>query len=926
MSKTIIYLGGILLILIAVGIIVNAEDTPPVGKGKIIMNGEIILGDRGDKIWYFEMDGSHPSIGGISTSYHSRNYENHDAIVAGDIDGDGVDEVVIGDASDDDIHIYDVPPSSGDLSSSEITHFDVDFERYDDLAVGDINGDGKEEIILGDASDPNGKGLRVFNINGNEIAWYEIDDGFTRSDRIAAGDIDGDGIDEIIHGDDSDGYFHIFKYDTSRSNKLREIDDFPAAGDDPSREGHFNGDDEVACGDVDGDGLEEIIFGEGNNYHKIYIYDQNGHLLYVPIDAHFDGSDELAAGDVNQDGLDEIVTGDAHDDRIHIYNLNGNELDSFDVEYETSDGLTVGDVNGDSVVVGEPTYKGEATLTDQIIAVINAPPRDPSVIPDRGVFYAKYENEHGESTSMSVKSVSIVTTSGDPGIFNRICGLFKGEITISKKVTNKWEKTTGSTYETEVGYGFSADSRDYMVAVTTTYKVYEYPIIKPDELSGETLLIMVPIQGPTPSTIPYDSPVHTYGVLATYPSRTRDLLNYDRNNEIQGFAHGMSIGPDEQWTWIRMSESSFNEEKSTHSVTIKSRSLFDKIASQIPGFGGWSNKERTNEKVTTHRIEFTEETSIHVYYAGGITDEDKYYQVTPVVYYDSEDGYLILDYLVSNLGSYYTQTLSIIGTIMSGNLFGFGQGSTDNSSIPSGLADMYQDLYGRSIIGSGIPSGTTSSDKTILFTESRSMPPNETVEIPIQMVNARDIRNMDLIVRYNPSVLSAVSAVTGSFTSDSLFESNILDGEVRIAFVDTDGFSGNGSVAVITFNVTGDPGDYTTITLEASANDVNDNTVDIEIINGVFTVEDPNSMDLLKGDCNGDGMISSIDALLALEMYVGKIEENLIGDMNNDGKVTSLDAAKILEEATERQADKTNYLLMGYSKGIKYTFDIGLGG
>ena len=335
---------------------------------------------------------------------------------------------------------------------------------------------------------------------------------------------------------------------------------------------------------------------------------------------------------------------------------------------------------------------------------------------------------------------------------------------------------------------------------------------------------------------------------------------------------------------------------------------------------GWSSKERTNEKVTTHRIEFTEQTSIHVYYAGGLTDEDKYYQVTPVVYYDSGDGHLILDYLVSNLGDYYTKTLTTIGSIMGGNLFGFGQGSTDNSSIPSGLADMYQNLYGRNIFGSGFSGGFTSDD-VILFTESKSMLPNKTIEIPIQMKNARDIRNMDLIVRYNSSVLSAISAVTGSFTSNSLFESNILEGEIRIAFVDTDGFSGNGSIAVITFNVTGNPGDYTTLILEASANDIHDNDVDFEIINGVFTVEGSDTT--LKGDCNGDGMISSIDALMALEMYVGKIDENPVADMNDDGKITSLDAAKILDSGVEGQADKTNYLLMGYTKGIKY---YGIGG
>jgi len=920
-NKTLYIIGGMFSLLLFIGMTVSAEDTPPISKGKIIMNGEIILGDRGDKIWYFEMDGSHPSIGGVATSYHNRNYEDFDSIAAGDVDGDGVDEVVMGDASDDDIHIYDVHSGSGDISSSEIRHFDVDFERYDDLAVGDINGDGRADIILGDASDPSGKSIRVFDLNGNEIAYFEVDGGFERYDRVASGDVDGDGIDEVILGDASDDYIHIFKYDAGLSNKLREINDFPAAGDDPTNEGHYSREDEVACGDVDGDGVEEILFGDGDRFHRIFIYTQDGNLLYDPIEAHFDSSDELTAGDVNQDGMDEIITGDASDDRIHIYDLYGNELDSFNVDYETADGLTVGDVDGDSVVVGEPTYKGEATITDQVIAVINAPPRDLSVIPDRNVFYAKYENEHGESTSMSVKAVTAVATSGRPDVFTTVSNLLHGKLTISKKITSKWEKTSGTTHEVEVGYGFTADARDYMVAVTTTYKVYEYPIIKPDELNGETMLIMVPVQGPIPSTLPYDSPVHTYGFLLTYPSQPRDLLNYDRNNEIQGFAHGMPIGPDSQWTWIRMSESSFNEEKRSNSITLTSKKI------SIIGTLGVSTEKYSRDRIETHKVEFTDQTSIHVYYAGGITDEDKYYRVTPVVYYDSEDGHLVLDYLVSNIGGYYFANLDFVGSLIGGSLFSIGEGSTDNSSIPSGLADMYQNQYGRNIFGSGVfgsSGSTTSTDQTVLFTESRSMLPNETIEVPIQMINARNIRNMDLIVRYNSSVLSATSAVTGSFTSDALFESNIMDGEIRIAFVDTNGFSGNGSVAVITFNVIGNPGDYTTLILEASANDIDDNDVDFNIINGVFTVDNPNAT--LKGDCNGDGKISSIDALMALQMYVGKMEKNLVGDMNDDGEITSLDAAKILEAGVEDQADKTDLLLRGYTKGIKYNIGIGIGG
>ncbi|MEM4278943.1 MAG: dockerin type I repeat-containing protein [Archaeoglobaceae archaeon] len=53
-----------------------------------------------------------------------------------------------------------------------------------------------------------------------------------------------------------------------------------------------------------------------------------------------------------------------------------------------------------------------------------------------------------------------------------------------------------------------------------------------------------------------------------------------------------------------------------------------------------------------------------------------------------------------------------------------------------------------------------------------------------------------------------------------------------------------------------------------------------------------------KGDCNSDGRITSVDALIALKMSVGKIEPNQSADMNNDGFVTSYDAFRILMLAT----------------------------
>jgi hypothetical protein len=52
-----------------------------------------------------------------------------------------------------------------------------------------------------------------------------------------------------------------------------------------------------------------------------------------------------------------------------------------------------------------------------------------------------------------------------------------------------------------------------------------------------------------------------------------------------------------------------------------------------------------------------------------------------------------------------------------------------------------------------------------------------------------------------------------------------------------------------------------------------------------------------KGDCNGDNKLTALDALCALQMAVGKMEEDDILDVDDSGEVSSLDARIILQNA-----------------------------
>ena len=56
--------------------------------------------------------------------------------------------------------------------------------------------------------------------------------------------------------------------------------------------------------------------------------------------------------------------------------------------------------------------------------------------------------------------------------------------------------------------------------------------------------------------------------------------------------------------------------------------------------------------------------------------------------------------------------------------------------------------------------------------------------------------------------------------------------------------------------------------------------------------------DILRGDANNDGSVTTADAVIVLQMAVGAVPPNDAADVNSDGAVTSLDALMILQVVT----------------------------
>jgi len=201
--------------------------------------------------------------------------------------------------------------------------FRLDFEENDGLAAGDVDGDGATEIVHGDRGDV----VHILGQWGNLERSFGLD--FEEYDGFAVGDVDGDGRAEIVQGDRSADRIRVFNM--SGTEVLSFARDF--------EEG-----DGLAVGDVNGDGRAEFIHGDRSD-DRIRVFDLRVFEI-ASFSREYEGWDGLAAGDVNGDGRAEIIHGD-RDDRIYVLNMYGTVLASFPLDFEGRDGLTTGDINGD---------------------------------------------------------------------------------------------------------------------------------------------------------------------------------------------------------------------------------------------------------------------------------------------------------------------------------------------------------------------------------------------------------------------------------------------------------------------------------------------------------------------------------------------------------------------------------------------------
>jgi Big-like domain-containing protein/VCBS repeat protein/flagellar associated repeat protein len=245
-------------------------------------------------------------------------------VASGDVNGDEHADSVTGAGAGGGPHVKVVDGITGDVIHSFLA-YSSSFRGGVTVAAGDVNGDGLADIITG-AGPGGGPHVRVWDGDTGDLirSFFAYSSSFRGGVTVAAGDVNGDGLADIITGAGSGGGPHVRVWDGDTGALERSFFAYPS---------DFRGGVWVAAGDVTGDGFADIVTGPGaaaDSAPLVAIYDgDTGELVdaFFAYSESFTGGVFVATGDMNQDEFADIITGAGQGGGPHVRAWDGDTGD-----------------------------------------------------------------------------------------------------------------------------------------------------------------------------------------------------------------------------------------------------------------------------------------------------------------------------------------------------------------------------------------------------------------------------------------------------------------------------------------------------------------------------------------------------------------------------------------------------------------------
>lgn len=282
-----------------------------------------------------------------------------------DFDGDGKSDVATSNEVATDIGVYKNTSNISGINFAARQTVSLGISSpTKNINCGDIDGDGKPDLVVSGAGDSYGQTIFIFK-NISPTAGIILFDtpvtkvlGSNGAARIAIRDLNLDGKPDLVVTNRSINQVSIFpNTSTVGTISFGTVKNIVVTG-----ALHTNG---LATEDLDNDGLPEIIL---NTYHQHNIYILKNQSTTAAISFQTSpislvapsGSVNLAVGDLSQDGKPDIAVTNILNGKVYLFKNKTTSSISFEDLVETSTdnapwGITLGDADGDGltdIIVG----------------------------------------------------------------------------------------------------------------------------------------------------------------------------------------------------------------------------------------------------------------------------------------------------------------------------------------------------------------------------------------------------------------------------------------------------------------------------------------------------------------------------------------------------------------------------------------------